>query len=203
MARRAVARRKVVARKGSAPPTSGCRPDVILFHHRAEIGCLARTRTKTVGVKARRAAVTPRGKAILWPARVTLPVQRIKSPLHHFNACRPKWCSRQDSHPHWRRSRRRVSSVGLRERTKWVLHLVLIRRDCFTKAICRLLRGGVEWPAEPRLNKRRLACLAVAARRRLVAASGAAPDTASLCYPQSSVMRSWCDRFHDFRFYWP
>src|SRR6267378_2109904 len=25
-----------------------------------------------------------------WPARVTLPVQRIKSPLHHFNACRPK-----------------------------------------------------------------------------------------------------------------
>src|SRR2546429_7460265 len=50
-----------------------------------------------------------------WPARVTLPIQRIKSPLHHFNACRPKWCSRQDSHLHWRRSRRRVSSVGLRE----------------------------------------------------------------------------------------
>jgi hypothetical protein len=24
-----------------------------------------------------------------WPARVTLPVQRLKRPLHHFNACRP------------------------------------------------------------------------------------------------------------------
>ena len=92
-----------------------------------------------------------------WPARVTLPVQRIKSPLHHFNACRPKWCSRQDSHLHWRRSRRRVSAVGLRERTKWVLQPVLIRRDCFTKAICRLLRGGVDWPAEPRLNKAKVA----------------------------------------------
>ena len=27
----------MVAREGSAPPISGCRPDVILFHHRAEI----------------------------------------------------------------------------------------------------------------------------------------------------------------------
>ena len=25
-----------------------------------------------------------------WPARVTHPVLRIKSPLHHFNACEPK-----------------------------------------------------------------------------------------------------------------
>ena len=25
-----------------------------------------------------------------WPARVTLPVQRLKRPLHHFNACRPE-----------------------------------------------------------------------------------------------------------------
>ena len=70
--------------------------------------------------------------------------------------------------------------VGLRERTKWVLQPVLIRRDSFTKAICRLLRGGVDWPAEPRLNKQRLPCLTVAARRRLVAASGAAPDRAGL-----------------------
>jgi len=43
---------------------------------------------------------------------------RIKSPLHHFNACRPKWCSRQGLHLHWRRSRRRVSAVGLRERNR-------------------------------------------------------------------------------------
>ena len=27
--------RRMVAREGSAPPTSGCRPDVILFHHQA------------------------------------------------------------------------------------------------------------------------------------------------------------------------
>jgi hypothetical protein len=26
---------------------------------------------------------------IWWPARVTRPVLRVKSPLHHFNACRP------------------------------------------------------------------------------------------------------------------
>jgi len=44
---------KMVAREGAAPPISGCRPDVILFHHRAEIGCLAWIRTKTIGVKAR------------------------------------------------------------------------------------------------------------------------------------------------------
>jgi hypothetical protein len=30
------ATRQMVAREGSAPPISGCRPDVILFHHRAE-----------------------------------------------------------------------------------------------------------------------------------------------------------------------
>src|SRR5664280_731881 len=33
-----------------------------------------------------------------WPAKVTRPVLRIKSPLHHFNACRPNWCSWSDSH---------------------------------------------------------------------------------------------------------
>ena len=168
----------MVARKGSAPPTSGCRPGAILFHHRADVGCRGWNCTSIRAFKGR--CPTIRRPGNWWPARVTLPVQRIKSPLHHFNACRPKRCSRQDSHLHWRRSRRRVSAVGLRERTKWVLQPVLIRRDCFTKAICRLLRGGVDWPAEPRLNKQRLPCLTVAARRRLVAASGAAPDTAGL-----------------------
>jgi hypothetical protein len=40
-----------------------------------------------------------------WPARVTRPVPRIKSPLHHFNACRPNWCSRLLAHGHyWLRS---------------------------------------------------------------------------------------------------
>jgi len=64
--------------------------------------------------------ITPIGN--WWPARVTRPVLRIKSPLHHFNACRPKiglpgrssksedWCSWQDLHLHWRRSRRSASS---------------------------------------------------------------------------------------------
>ena len=36
---------------------------------------------------ARRAEAPSEG---WWPARVTRPVLRIKSPLHHFNACRPK-----------------------------------------------------------------------------------------------------------------
>ena len=36
---------KVVAREGSAPPTSGCRPDVILFHHRAIGARLCRPRS--------------------------------------------------------------------------------------------------------------------------------------------------------------
>src|ERR1051325_2365613 len=30
-----ITRRGMVAREGSAPPTSGCRPDAMLFHHRA------------------------------------------------------------------------------------------------------------------------------------------------------------------------
>ena len=29
-------REKLVAREGSAPSTSGCRPDAMLFHHRAK-----------------------------------------------------------------------------------------------------------------------------------------------------------------------
>jgi len=53
-----------------------------------------------------------------------------------------KWCSRQDSHLHWRRSRRRVSAVGLREQWKWILQPVLPRQEFFTKEIRRLLRGG-------------------------------------------------------------
>ena len=44
MARRTVAReRRLVAREGSAPPISGCRPDVILFHHRAVEARLAKS----------------------------------------------------------------------------------------------------------------------------------------------------------------
>ena len=63
----------MVAREGSAPSISGCRPAVMLFHHRAvkarlaNIGCLAWIRTKAVGVKTRYAAVTPRGNELVEP----------------------------------------------------------------------------------------------------------------------------------------
>jgi hypothetical protein len=111
---------ELVAWEGSAPPTSGCRPDVILFHHQAKIGCRGWICTNISAFKGRCPTIRRPGKLeskkdegrsmkeerhrarlfILhtfsflllgwWPARVTLPVQRIKSPLHHFNACRPK-----------------------------------------------------------------------------------------------------------------
>jgi hypothetical protein len=38
--------------------------------------------------------------------------------LQHSDAVLEKWCSRRGLHLHWRRSRRRVSTVGLRERRK-------------------------------------------------------------------------------------
>ena len=158
----------MVARKGSAPPTSGCRPDVILFHHRAEIGCRGWNRTSIRAFKGRCPTVRRPGKELArraealsegwWPARVTRPVLRIKSPLHHFNACRPNWCSRQDLHPHWRRSRRRVSAVGLRELNSWSLQPVLPRHDFLTKEV-----GS-----------------ASARRRKMVAVPGAALGTAGL-----------------------
>lgn len=68
----------MVPREGSV---SGCRPDVILFHHRAEFGCLAWIRTKTNGVKTRHAAVTPRGKELVEPEVVATSPCRIKSPV--------------------------------------------------------------------------------------------------------------------------
>src|SRR5207302_1177735 len=87
----------MVGREGIATSTSLCKRDMILFHHRAEIGCRGWNCTSIRAFKGR--CPTIRRPGTWWPARVTLPVQRIKSPLHHFNACRPKWCSRQDSHP--------------------------------------------------------------------------------------------------------
>ena len=88
----------MVAREGSAPSTSGCRPDVMLFHHRAVEARPAKlvaspgfapgpSGSKPGMLRLHHEAVN------WWPARVTRPVLRIKSPLHHFNACRPKWCS--------------------------------------------------------------------------------------------------------------
>src|SRR6266540_4903912 len=128
----------MVAREGSAPPTSGCRPDVILFHHRAEIGCRGWNCTSIRAFKGR--CPTIRRPGNWWPARVTLPVQRIKSPLHHFNACRPKLVLAAGFAPALATLSTSclggcLQRLGLRERTKWVLQPVLIQRDCFTKAI--------------------------------------------------------------------
>ena len=86
-----------------------------------ENGCRGWNRTSIRAFKGRCPTIRRPGNK-WWPARVTRPVLRIKSPLHHFNACRPKigspsrsstgegWCSWQDSHLHCRRSRRRASS---------------------------------------------------------------------------------------------
>ena len=54
---------KMVAREGAAPSNAVCKTAVILFHQRA---------------------------LEWWTARVTLPAPRIKSPVHHYNACSPK-----------------------------------------------------------------------------------------------------------------
>ena len=54
---------ELAASPGFAPGPSGSKPGMLRLHHEA---------------------------MNWWPAGVTLPVQRIKSPLHHFNACRPK-----------------------------------------------------------------------------------------------------------------
>jgi hypothetical protein len=62
----------------------------MLFHHRAEIGCLAWIRTKTVGVKTQHIAVLLHREAVVARRGKVVPVQRIKSPLHRFNACRPE-----------------------------------------------------------------------------------------------------------------
>src|SRR5207247_10954889 len=55
---------KLVARKGSAPPTSGCRPDVILFHHRAAIGCRGWNRTSIRAFTGRCPTIRRPGRGI-------------------------------------------------------------------------------------------------------------------------------------------
>ena len=79
----------MVAREGVAPPTLGCRPRMILLHHRADWLPRLDSHQDRRGQSPVCSGYTTRQS--WWPARVTLPVQRVKSPLHHFNACRPKW----------------------------------------------------------------------------------------------------------------
>ena len=70
---------KMVAREGAAPPISGCRPDVILFHHRAETGCRGWTRTTTLAFKGRCPAIRRPGKKLVEPEVVATSPYPIKS----------------------------------------------------------------------------------------------------------------------------
>ena len=138
---------KLVAREGSAPSTSGCRPDAILFHHRA---VLAHCQKLATGAGIAPAFAPSKGAVLRlddpaikwWPARVTRPVPRIKSPLHHFNACRPKLVLAAGLAPALATFSTSCLCIGLREQSKWILQPVMLRQDFFTKEIRRLLRGG-------------------------------------------------------------
>ena len=93
---------KVVAREGSAPPISGCRPDVILFHHRAErTGCRGWTRTTTLAFKGRCPPVRRPGNEMvgergLAPPRLT--DSRSVGSAIPSEPLAQKWCSRPESH---------------------------------------------------------------------------------------------------------
>ena len=72
---------KVVAREGSAPPTSGCRPDAMLFHHRAEIGCRGWNCTSIRAFKGRCPTIRRPGNELVEPEVVATSPNRIKSPV--------------------------------------------------------------------------------------------------------------------------
>ncbi len=69
-----------------------------------------------------------------------------------------KWYSRQDSHLHWRRSRRRASAVGLRE---------LLRRSPLPGRVRAAERGCAVKELHPHREFRRLACYLLHQRRIL------------------------------------
>ncbi len=58
-------------------------------HQPLQTGCRGWNCTSIRAFKGRCPTIRRPGNK-WWPARVTRPVLRIKSPLHHFNACRPK-----------------------------------------------------------------------------------------------------------------
>src|ERR1035437_2753034 len=69
----------MVAREGAAPPISGCRPDMILFHHRAETGCRGWTRTTALAFKGRCPAIRRPSKKVVEPEVVATSPYPIKS----------------------------------------------------------------------------------------------------------------------------
>src|SRR6266496_733242 len=106
----------MAASLGFAPSPTGSKPDMLLLHHEARNW---------------------------WPARVTLPVQRIKSPLHHFNACRPKLVLAAGFAPALATlSTSCLCWLDYASRMNWSLQPVTLRHDFFTKEIRRLLHGG-------------------------------------------------------------
>src|SRR5437773_4344796 len=101
MACRAVARPRLVAREGIAPPTSLCKRDMILFHHRAEIGCGRRIRTIDFAFKERRVACysIPHWD---WPAIRSSEPERVQPSVAgrlwraSFTLTQPPWLSAKD-----------------------------------------------------------------------------------------------------------
>jgi hypothetical protein len=81
-----IRRSKLAASPGFAPGLSGSKPGMLRLHHEAV------NLHQVVGRHKGWPACRSLKSEGWWPAGVTLPVPRIKSPLHHFNACRPK-CS--------------------------------------------------------------------------------------------------------------
>src|SRR5256712_14079819 len=71
----------MVAREGIAPSTSLCRRDMILFHHRAEIGCRGWNRTSIRAFKGRCPTIRRPGNELVEPEVVATSPYRIKSPV--------------------------------------------------------------------------------------------------------------------------
>ena len=71
-----------------------------------------------------------------WPARVTRPVLRIKSPLHHFNACRPEEWSQSRVLPSAELAYETGLSAG--SIANWSPHLELHRAELANRASASL-----------------------------------------------------------------
>src|SRR5713101_5735992 len=89
----------MVARGGSAPPTSGCRPDAMLFHHRAEIGCRGWNRTSIRAFKGRCPTIRRPGNELVEPEVVATSPYPIKSRVPVCCGFSSKnWWAREDLH---------------------------------------------------------------------------------------------------------
>ena len=74
----------MVAREGSAPPISGCRPDVMLFHHRAEIGCRGWICTSISAFKGRCPTIRRPGIEIENVQRLGRPASELGASRHRY-----------------------------------------------------------------------------------------------------------------------